>query len=687
MPVMRGTLRPKVTAAAIAAAVTASLVGAGVSFWVAAADHQSTLSPALGAAVVVAFAVVGGVVASARPHNRVGWLMLAGGVMWAVGNASVDVAHRGIVASPGSVPGTTAWALAGASLRNVGWYAVTLGVPILFPDGRVVAGKRWRRLPRVVVVITVCSVLDTITAPDGNLPQLGHWHNPIALASSLQFFNFFAFLASLPLAVLAYVAAAVQLRVRWRQGSTFERQQLTLFVLAAGLPIAAVPIGLATNVGWVFDVAALPLPFTIGFAILARGLYDLRTAANRTLVWLLLSSAVVGVYVLVIAGVGGIAGSGGATWLPWIAAAVVAISFAPLRDGLQRSVNRITFGRWDEPYDVLAELGQQVAASADVDRLLSDIVTELTEGFGLVDVSICDAAGHVLAGAGAPAADSSEVTLSAYGRPVGSLRYAPPSTPLRARDRRLLDDLAGHLAGLLHAHRLTVELQGARERLVLAREEERRRLRRDLHDGLGPALAGHLLRLDVLAAKIDPRSEPGAEVAALRDDIRGTVLDVRRVVEGLRPPALDELGLTRAVAQVAQRLTSGTSTAVVLHIRDLPPLPAAIEVAAFRIVSEAVTNVVRHADAASCDIAFEVLPGLLRVTIEDDGRGVDGGAGHEVGRGRPSGHGLDTMRERAEELRGRLRISADRGTTITAELPIPPGIRETPPRTVAVSRP
>ena len=141
-----------------------------------------------------------------------------------------------------------------------------------------------------------------------------------------------------------------------------------------------------------------------------------------------------------------------------------------------------------------------------------------------------------------------ELPLSAYGQPVGVLRYDTPATPLRNRDRQLLDDLAGHLGGVLHARRLTGELQQALERLVLAREEERRRLRRDLHDGLGPALAGHLLRLDLIASQVGD-GPGGAEIATLRDELRATVLEVRRVVEGLRPPSLDELGLAGALSE------------------------------------------------------------------------------------------------------------------------------------------
>jgi len=358
----------------------------------------------------------------------------------------------------------------------------------------------------------------------------------------------------------------------------------------------------------------------------------------------------------------------------------VAVLFAPLRDGLQRAVNRLTFGRWDEPYDVLAALGQRLEATADVDGLLAEVVTELHR-LGLADVAIRDPCGHLVAGqsdvVGYPVDGAVQMTLVAYGHPVGTLRYRPPTSPLRARDRRLLDDLGG----VLHAHQLTADLQRALERLVLAREEERRRLRRDLHDGLGPALAGHLLRLDLIAATIGRRSPATSEVDTLREEFRGTVLEVRRVVEGLRPPALDELGLAGALTQLTQRLTTGTAVTVDLRVAELTSLPAAMEVAVYRIVSEALTNTVRHAHATTCLIAIENTAGPLRVTVRDDGQGFDTTSSTKAG------HGLDTMRERAEELRGRLRIMTGNGTTVLAELPLPASTPRTvsPAVTVAAS--
>ena len=200
---------------------------------------------------------------------------------------------------------------------------------------------------------------------------------------------------TVPTSVVATVGAVAQLVSRYRRGDVFQRQQLRLFAAAALLPIVAAPIALTVGGGaWIFAAAALPLPFVIGFAVLARGLYDLRTAANRTLVWVTLSLVVAGCYALVIAGVGSLVHVDLRTaWLPWVAAAVIAISFAPLRDALQRGVNRLTFGRWDEPYDVLAALGQRLEATADVDGLLADVAAEL-ESLGLREVSISDAGGR-----------------------------------------------------------------------------------------------------------------------------------------------------------------------------------------------------------------------------------------------------------------------------------------------------
>ena len=670
------------TVAAIAAAVTATLGAAGVSLRLAVTDHQALVGTALTIGVLVAFTVVGAVITGARPRNAVGWLILAGGTLWCLGGAAVDLAHHGIVVAPDSTPGAAVYAVAGSATRSVGWYVVTLGVPMLFPDGRVLGG-RWRWLPWLLVVVLVGAVLDPLTDAQADLTNLGPWRNPIGSGGAQRVLSPVAFLAHIPLGLALTVAIMAQLRARWRRGGAFERQQLRMFLVAAALPIIAVPVVFGVGYGtgtWVFGLAALPLPFAIGFAVLARGLYDLRTAANRTLVWFTLSAVVAGLYALVIAGIGGRFNVPGTSWLPWVAAAVVAVSFAPLRDVLQRAVNRLTFGRWDEPYEVLAALGQRLEATADVDRLLAEVTTELA-ALGLQEVSVCDRDGHVVAGQLAAPADEQLIALSAYAQPVGMLRFRSPAVTLRARDRRLLEDLAGHLGGVLHAHQLSRDLQRALERLVLSREEERRRLRRDLHDGLGPALAGHLLRLDVIAGKLDSRSPVRGDVDDLREQLRCTVIEVRRVVEGLRPPALDELGLAAALEQATQLLVTASSMRLEIELAQLPPLPAAIEVATFRIVTEAVNNAVRHSGATCCRVAVTAADAVLRIAVEDDGHGFTASPQ------RRGGHGLQTMRERAEELRGRFRVEQDNGTAVVAEIPLPTGGAVATRRSMQSSRP
>jgi signal transduction histidine kinase len=218
------------------------------------------------------------------------------------------------------------------------------------------------------------------------------------------------------------------------------------------------------------------------------------------------------------------------------------------------------------------------------------------------------------------------------------------------------------LGSVLQTRELVADLQRAVERLVLAREEKRRRLRRDLHDGLGPALAGHTLRLDLIANELANGRTVDEHVAILREDLRATVLEVRRIVEGLRPPALDELGLAGALDQVAQRLSAGSRTEIVLDLECLPTLPAAVEVAAFRVTSEAITNVVRHADATTCRVHVGVRDNVLHIEVDDDGVWTADSEG--------GGNGLQTMRDRVEELRGDFCLQRGSGTQVRARLPL-----------------
>jgi signal transduction histidine kinase len=254
------------------------------------------------------------------------------------------------------------------------------------------------------------------------------------------------------------------------------------------------------------------------------------------------------------------------------------------------------------------------------------------------------------------------VPLLHRGERLGDLAVdLPAGRTLSAADRSLLDDLARHAAVLVRAERLTKELRESRSSIVTAREEERRRLRRDLHDGVGPSLAAIVLKLNAAQSRADP-DERNALLTETRDEVRSAIAEVRRLVDDLRPPAIDEVGLVGAIRQRAVGL-SGDVASVVSGPETLPALPAASEVAAYRIASEALTNVARHSGASRCRVAVAV-DGAFELTVADNGTGTNG---------RPTrGMGWTSMRERAAELGGSCTITGrpEGGLLVRAVLPL-----------------
>jgi signal transduction histidine kinase len=233
-------------------------------------------------------------------------------------------------------------------------------------------------------------------------------------------------------------------------------------------------------------------------------------------------------------------------------------------------------------------------------------------------------------------------------------------------DERVLSLLAGPLSAAVHATRLSEQLQLSRERLVVAREEERRRLRRDLHDGLGPLLTGVALSAD---AAVNLASSSPDQAAALMDEVRSqsrtAISEVRRIVDDLRPPALDELGLVAALqaraAQTSRRSDGADLVATVDAPNALPPLPAAIEVAAYRIATEALVNAVRHSRATQVVVRL-VCGATLELEVEDDGGSSSSWS---------PGVGITGMRERVAELGGSCDVGpGPRGGRVVVSLPL-----------------
>jgi signal transduction histidine kinase len=363
------------------------------------------------------------------------------------------------------------------------------------------------------------------------------------------------------------------------------------------------------------------------------------------------------------------------------AAALIAL---PLRDALQRGVNRLLYGERDEPWRAIRRLGQRLDLAMDPARALP-VIAETVAGAlrtPYVRLEVVDDTGRLVPAAthGTSSSATVNVPIEHGTEPVGNLVLGirPGERGFRTDELELVAELARQAGGAINALRLRADLARSHERLLLAREEERRRLRHDLHDGLGPSLAAIGMRAEASAALLE--SDPEAARALLDElgtDVQAALADIRRLVDGLRPPALDELGLIGAIAQQARRL-EGPVVAGEPSIRitvegspqPLPTLPAAIEVAVYRIAVEALTNAVRHAGARSCSASITVDDWLV-VEVIDDGQGLP----QRVA----PGTGLESMEARAVELGGSLRLDGRPrgGTRLEARLPLVPGTAAT----------
>lgn len=564
------------------------------------------------------------------------------------------------------------WFHAG-SLLNVIVFQALWFFFFLFPNGRFV--PHWTRwlVPALALWIVGTILFSEIALPTSRVtfsqvPFLFLWH--------LGFF---------------FAAVAAQIYRYRRVSNAIERQQTkwvvlgfsTMFFIFFLLPLMfAFPVMNSSAVNenvtvfgmrlfsLLYPLFLTLLPLSMAIAILRYHLFDIDLILNRALVYGALTAIVGGIFILIVAVLGALFQTSGNLVISLLATAAIAVLFQPLRERLQRAVNRLTYGERDDPYAVIARLGQRLEATLAPDAVLPTIVETIATTLKLpyAAISLKDDS-------------NSDSIVAAYGRATNTLERFPlvyqhesigeliasrrvGDGALSRADRNLLETLANQAAVAAHAVRLTSALQHSRERLVTAREEERRRIRRDLHDGLGPALASITLKLD--AARNTLKHDPPATdqlLGELKTQSQEAIQDIRRLVYALRPPALDELGLVGALREYATRSRSDELD-ISMQVREpLPPLSAAVEVATYRIITEAITNVQRHAHARHCHISL-VVNGDLQLEIQDDGAGLP----ERI----QAGVGMTSMRERAAELGGTcvFENASAGGTRVVAKLPI-----------------
>ncbi|WP_052487344.1 sensor histidine kinase [Gordoniibacillus kamchatkensis] len=421
-------------------------------------------------------------------------------------------------------------------------------------------------------------------------------------------------------------------------------------------------------------VGLLFIPFSVGVMVLENRLRNIAVSYNRTLVYVVLSGVGILAYALLV-GVFGLLFQGRTNGVVGLlVAGLAAVLFHPLRERVQISVNRLVYGERDDPYQVLAGLSQRLEGALTQRSLLPAVVETTAHALRLPYAAIAMQTSdgtERIAAFGKPQAACSSIPLTVQGEQVGKLVLGIDNVQeaLPPGKRHMLHDLVRHISIAVQAERLTEELRRSRERLVSAREEERRRLRRDLHDGLGSGLASMMLRLDE-ALQLHER-EPERSRRALETvqaQMRESIADIRRLVYALRPPALDEFGLAFALQELVMQYED-PALSVRLEGADRGfTLPAAVEVAVYRIVQEALTNTVRHSGATSSSIVLRVEDGAtLALDIRDNGRGLP--------QKLKPGIGLRSMKERAEELGGSYRMHSEpgQGTAIFVRLPMEEG--------------
>jgi signal transduction histidine kinase len=415
---------------------------------------------------------------------------------------------------------------------------------------------------------------------------------------------------------------------------------------------------------------ALPLCATI--AILRYRLFDIDIIINRALVYGTLTALVIGLYVFVVGYLGMLFRTEPNLFISLAATGLVAVLFQPLRHRLQRGVNRLMYGRRDEPVAVLSQLGARLEGTLVPGEILPGLVDTVAQALKLpyaaVALQVADQL-QVQAESGQAAGPLQAFPLIYQGQTIGQLWVAPrgPGEEFNPADRLLLTNIARQAGAVAYAVQLTAALQQSRQELVTAREEERRRLRRDLHDGLGPKLASQTLTINAIGKLLERDPAAARELLDhLQAQSQAAIQDIRRLVYELRPPALDELGLVGALREGARGYgQAGGCVEITTEPQPLPALPAAVEVAVYRIAQEAITNVIRHARAEHCLVSITAENRHLDVSIADDGPGFP-----------PNFHfgvGLNSMRERAEELGGYIRFEnqPQGGARVHMWLPLP----------------
>jgi signal transduction histidine kinase len=623
---------------------------------------------ALGAAIAACAATI----LVTQPGQRVGWALAGLGAFWMVDGLAqswVRFAVRPADVLPLADLALWVFNRLGAFLP----FSVAVLLTI-FPSGRFLAGG-WGLLSRVSLAAMGLAALAVMVTPTGDrLPDVALPPGLHPDAATLPFGTALVHhvaAVDVAVSVIGVLIAMASVVVRYRRSYGLERDQMRWLLWSVMAMTILIVLALVTEVTMVqgvalFLVVLLPA-VAMTIAVVEPDVVSVEDLVLRTVLYGVLSLLLVGIDLIVLALLTSVLGSSlDQRQVVLTVLLLTVVLYGPLRLRIRAVVRRAMLGRRADPYDAVAGLASTLETTDGPADQLAAVTRSVAAAFGVGFVSVeVDRPGgeRLVASYGECPDETRTLPITYRGAAVG--RLVLPARGVRSRltrrDEELLGDLVRQAATAARASRMAEELQQGRERMVLAREEERRRIRRDLHDGLGPALSGVVFRIESALLLVD--RDPEAARVQLREtsaEVQEVVADVRRLVHDLRPPALDDRGLVGALTQLAEQQPFEATVQSV----GFTTLPAAVEVAAYRIAAEALTNAARHASARTATIRLAMADGTLEVEVADDGRGI--------APDRQAGVGLVSLRERAEELGGRSEVTCppEGGTVVRAWLPL-----------------
>jgi two-component system, NarL family, sensor kinase len=575
-------------------------------------------------------------------RNVVGPLLIAAGVCHLISAAATMIAVFGLNADwPTSVISAL------STFSNGPWQlGVGLLFPLallLFPDGRL-PSRRWAWVAWLIVISGAFQAVTGMLADGSSFSDSPEANSILSIGLELpESVVLIAGIAS----DAAYVLVISALVWRFIRGDERTRRQVMWLILALLIILVLNVERLLTGDGPILLLlSAVLIPIALAIAIVRYELFDIRVALSRTLLYGLTIALVIAIYIGVVAGLTLLVPSNAQRSVSVAAAIVVAFLFAPLRTLVQRMINRAFYGTRSDPAMTAWQIGEGLRHDDDLPGVLEQ--TRLALRLPWISLR-AEPAGNQIAMAGEhQETPTAELPLTYRDEQVGTLVVGlrRGERDLHDADRRTLELIATPLAVALHATALSGQVQQARTMTVEAAAAERVRLQRELHDGVGPILTSAAFQADAASNLI--HSDPdGAErlLDEIRTELRGAIDDVRRVVYGLRPIELDNAGLVGAIRQRLAGLPAGEAGQIrveIEHPDQLPALSPAVELAAYRIASEAINNALTHSEGRRCLVKITA-NGTLAVTVRDDGRPPSSWT---------PGVGLRSILERAEELGG-----------------------------------